>query len=51
MELREENEQLCIINTKFLMLNEGRIVFDGTDEQLWNADDKFLRAFTHEEED
>lgn len=49
-ELLEENERLCLTNTKFLMINGGKIVFDGTDEQLWNADDKFLRAFTHEEE-
>jgi phospholipid/cholesterol/gamma-HCH transport system ATP-binding protein len=49
--LLEENDRLCLTNTKFLMLNEGRIVFDGTDEQLWNADDQFLRAFTHEDEE
>ena len=51
IELLEENDRLCLTNTKFLMLNEGRIVFDGTDEQLWNADDQFLRAFTHEDEE
>jgi phospholipid/cholesterol/gamma-HCH transport system ATP-binding protein len=50
-ELCEENDRLCLTNTRFLMLNEGKIVFDGTDEQLWNAEDKFLRAFTHEEEE
>lgn len=50
-ELQEENDRLCITNTKFLMLNEGKIVFDGTDEQLWSSADKFLRAFTHEEEE
>jgi phospholipid/cholesterol/gamma-HCH transport system ATP-binding protein len=48
--LSEEGDRLCIINTKFLMLNNGKVVFDGTDEQLWSADDKFLRAFTHEDE-
>lgn len=47
--LREEGDRLCLTNTKFLMLNEGRIVFDGTDEQLWAADDPFLRSFTHED--
>ncbi|HEX4946737.1 MAG TPA: ATP-binding cassette domain-containing protein [Blastocatellia bacterium] len=50
-ELLVENDRLCLTNTKFLMLNEGQIVFDGTDEQLWNANDPFLRAFTHEDED
>ncbi len=49
--LREENDQLCIVNTRFLMLNEGRIVFDGTDEQLWNSQDNFLRTFTHQDEE
>lgn len=49
--LLEENNRLCITNTKFLMINEGKVVFDGTAEQLWAADDKFLRAFTHEEDD
>lgn len=48
--LSEENDKFCIINTKFLMLNDGKIVFDGTDEQLWSAEDKFLRAFTHDDE-
>lgn len=50
-ELQEENDRLCITNTKFLMLNEGKIVFDGTDEQLWASADQFLHAFTHEEEE
>lgn len=50
-ELWEENDQLCITNTKFLMINEGKVVFDGTDEQLWAAEDKFLHAFTHEEDE
>ncbi|MBL8207774.1 MAG: ATP-binding cassette domain-containing protein [Blastocatellia bacterium] len=49
VELLEENDRLCLTNTKFLMLNEGKIVFDGTDEQLWNSDDRYLRAFTHED--
>lgn len=50
-ELLEENDRLCITNTRFLMLNQGKVVFDGTDEQLWKADDKFLRAFMHEDEE
>ena len=50
-ELQAEGDRLCITNTKFLMLNEGKVIFDGTDEQLWSSTDKFLRAFTHEEEE
>lgn len=49
--LLAEGDRLCITNAKFLMLNEGRIVFDGTDEQLWASQDKFLHAFTHEDEE
>lgn len=48
-EIREENNELCLINTKFIVLQEGRIVFDGTDEELWQSEDTFLRAFTRED--
>lgn len=51
VELRDENDQLCLINTKFIVINHGRIVFDGTDEELWNSSDNFLRDFTHDDED
>lgn len=44
-QLQEEDEKLCLINTKFLMLHEGRIIFEGTDEQLWQSDDPFIRDF------
>jgi phospholipid/cholesterol/gamma-HCH transport system ATP-binding protein len=49
-QIREENNELCLINTRFILLNEGRIVFEGTDEELWQSEDKFLRDFTHEDE-
>ncbi len=51
VQLRDENDALCLINTKLVMLNHGKVVFDGTDEQLWAADDSFLRDFTHEDDD
>ncbi len=51
VQMRAENDSLCLLNTKFIMLNHGKVVFDGTDEQLWAADDSFLRDFTHEDED
>ncbi len=50
-QFQQEGDQLCLTNTKFLMLKEGKVVFDGTDEQLWSSADKFLYAFTHEEEE
>jgi phospholipid/cholesterol/gamma-HCH transport system ATP-binding protein len=50
-ELRAEKDSLCLINTKFLMLHQGKIVFDGTDEELWSSDDVFLREFTTRDEE
>ncbi len=49
-ELRPENETLCLINTKFLVLHDGKAVFDGTDEALWSSEDPFLREFTTRDE-
>jgi phospholipid/cholesterol/gamma-HCH transport system ATP-binding protein len=50
-ELLAENNTLCLINTRFLMLYQGKIVFDGTDEELWASTDPFLRSFTSQEEE
>ncbi len=50
-ELRAEDKSLCLVNTKFIVINQGKVVFDGTDEQLWEAKDQFLREFTHDDED
>ena len=44
-EVAEEGDKLCLINTKFLMLHRGRIIFEGTDEQLWQSEDPFIRKF------
>ncbi|HEY7183926.1 MAG TPA: hypothetical protein VIC84_21015 [Blastocatellia bacterium] len=51
IEVREENNALCLINTKFIMIQGGKVVFDGTDEQLWAAENTFLRDFVHGDED
>ena len=48
--IRGEENRLCLINTKFLMLYQGKIVFDGTDEQLWASTDPFLRSFTTQDD-
>lgn len=48
--VQAENDRLCLVNTKFLMLYQGKIVFDGTDEQLWASRDPFLRSFTTQDE-
>jgi len=33
------------VNTKVVMLHQGRIIFEGTDEQFWRSDDPFIRGF------
>jgi phospholipid/cholesterol/gamma-HCH transport system ATP-binding protein len=41
----KEGERLCLINTKVIMMREGRIIFSGTDEKLKEADDKYIQKF------
>jgi hypothetical protein len=43
--LMEEKDQLCLINTKIMMLREGRIIFHGSDEELFISEDKNIREF------
>lgn len=46
-----EDNQVCLVNTNFVVINEGKVVFNGTDEQLWASQDKFLRSFVQEDEE
>ena len=41
----KEGESLCLINTKFIMLKEGNIIFSGTDEELHLSGDPYIRKF------
>jgi len=41
----KEGEKLCLINSKVLMLRDGRIIFSGTDETLRRADDPYIHKF------
>lgn len=40
-----ENDRLCLINTKIMMLREGRIIFNGSDEELFRSNDIYIREF------
>jgi len=40
-----EGEKLCLINSKVLMMRQGRIIFSGTDEALRKADDPYIHKF------
>lgn len=40
-----EGEKLCLINSKVIMMRDGKIIFSGTDESLRRADDKYIQKF------
>jgi phospholipid/cholesterol/gamma-HCH transport system ATP-binding protein len=42
---QSENNFLCIANTRFLMLRDGKIVFEGPDELLRHSDDDYIKRF------
>src|SRR5262249_42056721 len=43
--LRKEDDQHRITNTQVLMLNEGKIIFNGDDELLWGTKDSRILQF------
>jgi phospholipid/cholesterol/gamma-HCH transport system ATP-binding protein len=40
-----EGELLCIANTRFLLLRDGKIIFEGPDELLRRSDDPYIKKF------
>ena len=40
-----ENNFMCIANTRFLMLRDGKIVFEGPDEVLRRSQDEYIQRF------
>jgi len=44
-EVEDEDGRLCLINTSVVMLHHGRIIFEGPDEQFWQAKDPFIQQF------
>ena len=45
----KEDDRLCLINTKIMMLRDGRIIFYGSDEELFKIEDPYIREFLLEE--
>ena len=41
----KEGERLCLINTKVMMMRDGKPIFHGTDEALKRADDAYIQKF------
>jgi len=40
-----ERNRMCLINTRFIMLKDGDIIFNGTDEELRNSKDPYIHRF------
>jgi phospholipid/cholesterol/gamma-HCH transport system ATP-binding protein len=45
VQFRSEDDFLCIANTRFLMLRDGKIVFEGPDELLRRSNDEYIKRF------
>lgn len=45
---KEEGNNFCLVNTRFIMLKEGKIIFSGTDEELRLTDHPYVRDFFRE---
>lgn len=45
VQFEREGNKLCMMNTSIMMLRGGRIIFQGTDEQLREVDDPYIRRF------
>ncbi|HSE25034.1 MAG TPA: ATP-binding cassette domain-containing protein [Pyrinomonadaceae bacterium] len=45
IEVEDEGDRLRLVNTRVAILHHGRIIFEGTDEQLWQSKDPFILNF------
>jgi len=43
----DEGQRLCLVNTKVIMLRDGKILFEGTDEALHRNQDAYIQRFIH----
>lgn len=43
--MKDEESNLCLVNTRFLMLKDGEIIFDGVDENMRRSQDEYIRKF------
>src|SRR5215218_9147296 len=41
----DEGQRLCLVNTKVIMLRDGKILFEGTDEALHRNQDAYILRF------
>jgi phospholipid/cholesterol/gamma-HCH transport system ATP-binding protein len=45
IDFHTEDNSICIANTRFLMLRDGKIVFEGPDELLRRSSDDYIKRF------
>ena len=45
----KEEDRLCLINTKIMMLRDGRVIFNGSDEELFKLEDPYIKNFLLED--
>jgi phospholipid/cholesterol/gamma-HCH transport system ATP-binding protein len=43
--MSEEEGNLCLVNTRLLMLRDGAIIFDGFDEEIRQSQDEYIKRF------
>ncbi|MFN8006557.1 MAG: ATP-binding cassette domain-containing protein [Terriglobia bacterium] len=43
--MKEEENSLCLVNTRLMMLREGEIIFDGFDEEIRKSQDEYIKKF------
>jgi phospholipid/cholesterol/gamma-HCH transport system ATP-binding protein len=43
--LKDQQNNLCLVKTRFLMLKDGEIIFDGVDENLRRSQNEYIRTF------
>lgn len=44
-----EGDKMCLVNTKFIMLKDGNVIFNGSDEEMRNSRDPYIRKFLDNE--
>ena len=45
IQFHNEGQDMCIANTRFLMLREGKVIFEGPDEILRKSEDAYIQRF------
>jgi phospholipid/cholesterol/gamma-HCH transport system ATP-binding protein len=43
--VKDEEDKFCLSNTKILMLQDGRVIFSGTNEEFVQSEDAYIQKF------